>query len=118
MKSIIKVLPLVFLAEHIMLAYGSGFESGANVLRILSITAVLVAANNVVGQAIISKGKMWMGFLFNALWAVALISVSFLLIKIGYGAMGLAYATLIAYMLHTGWQGFYLNYIRRVLNDV
>lgn len=103
------VLPLIFLADYIMVAYGSGFENGANVLRVLSISAVLVAINNVVGKAIISKGKMWIGFLFNALWAVSLISASFILIKIGYGAMGLAFAMLFAYVLHTIWQGIYLN---------
>ena len=82
-----------------MLACCSGFENGANVLRVLSISAVLVAINNVVGQAVISKGRMWIGFLFNALWAVSLISASFVSIKMGYGAMGLHFAHCLTYRL-------------------
>jgi hypothetical protein len=59
-----------------MLAYGSGFANDANVLGILSITAVLVATSKVIGHTIASNGKMVMGFLLNVLWAVALISAS------------------------------------------
>ncbi len=103
------VLPLVLLAHFVMSAYGPGFGKGTSVLRVLSFSAVLVAANNVVGHAIISKGKMWMGFLFNGLWAVSLLSITLILLQKGYGALGLAYATLIAYVLHTAWQSAYLS---------
>ena len=103
------VLPLVLLAHFIMSAYGPGFEKGTSVLRALAFSAVLVAVNRVVGQAIISKGKMWIGFTFNALWAIALLTTASILLHKGYGALGLAYATLIAYILHTVWQSAYLS---------
>jgi O-antigen/teichoic acid export membrane protein len=101
------VLPLTLFADFIMDAYGPDFDKGANVLRVLSFSAVLVAVNSVVGQAIISKGKMWMGFTFNALWAITLLVVGIVLLHKGYGALGLAYATFIAYVFHTVWQSLY-----------
>ena len=103
------VLPLVLLAHFVMSAYGAGFEHGKNVLRVLAFATVLMAANSVIGQAIISKGKMWIGFMFNILWAIALLSVAWILLYNGYGAFGLACATLIAYVFHTVWQSIYLG---------
>ncbi len=101
------VVPLVIIAPYIMKAYGAGFEQGERVLRVLVCGAILIAVNNVVGQAIISKGKMWLGFTFNLLWAVCYLLASYLLINKGYGALGLAYSTLIAYTAHTACQSFY-----------
>jgi len=105
------VVPLVLFAPFIMGTYGPDFEQGVVVLRVLAFSAVLIAANSVVGQAIISKGKMWIGLMFNVLWAIALLVSSLILLRRGYGALGLAYATLIAYSLHTVWQSFYLTAI-------
>jgi O-antigen/teichoic acid export membrane protein len=102
------VLPLILFAPHIMSLYGPGFETGSSTLKVLSISAVLVAVNNVIGQSIISKGKMWVGFIFNGLWAVALLFFASILLNHGYGSLGLAYATLIAYLFHTFWQSLYL----------
>jgi len=111
--ALVIVLPLVLLAHSIMSAYGPGFENGTSVLRVLAFSALLVAANNVVGQAIVSKGKMWVGFTFNALWAIAFLLASSILLQKDYGALGLAYATLISYALHTVWQSAYLIAILR-----
>ncbi|MCK8603941.1 oligosaccharide flippase family protein [Desulfoferrobacter suflitae] len=108
------VLPLILTAHYIMHFYGTGYEIGANVLRILALTAMLMAVNNVIGQAIASKGKMWLGFIFNALWAVVLLSFAGFFIKKGFGALGLSLATFIAYTLHTLWQG---SYLRKTLRD-
>jgi len=106
--AVLVVIPLSLLANFIMKTYGSGFDEGSNVLRILAFSAVLVAANSVVGHAIVSKGKMWFGCIFNCLWAIALLTVASILLQKGYGALGLAYATLIAYLFHTLWQSIYL----------
>lgn len=102
------VIPLVLFANLVMSAYGPSFGSGVIILRILALTAILIAANNVIGQAIISKGKMWIGFMFNTLWALTILVSTSLLLRQGSGAVGLAWATLIAYVLHTAWQSVYL----------
>jgi O-antigen/teichoic acid export membrane protein len=92
-----------------MLAYGPGYEKGAPVLRILVFTAVLMALNSVVGQAIVSKGKIWAGFSFNALWAAVLLIASAFFVQRNLGALGLALAALVAYACHAAWQFFYLT---------
>lgn len=107
--ALIVVIPLVFFASHIMTVYGPGFERGPNVLRVLALSAVLVAVNNVIGQGIASKNKMWTGFVFNALWAMILLITTWMFIRLGFGAIGLAYSTFLAYVFHTCWQGVYLS---------
>ena len=71
------------------------------------ITVVICAVNNVLGQVITSKGKMWIGFGVNALWAIWLITFSVIFIgKYNMGALGLAFALLVSYTLHSILQGF------------
>ena len=109
----ILAVPIALASRWIMRGFGPGFEEGFWVLACLATSTVLVAVNNVVGQAIASKGRMWVGFGFNALWALTLLVASRILVHRGYGALGLALALLIAYVFHTIWQGVYLAYILR-----
>lgn len=106
-------LPISVLAPWIMRSYGEGFEHGKWVLVFLALTSVLMAVNSVIGQAIASKGRMWIGMLFNALWAGALLIFSFVLLRQNYGAMGLAFGNFVAYLLHTIWQSLYMIRIIR-----
>ena len=86
--------------------YGKEFTEYQPLL-ILMITVVICAVNNVLGQVITSKGKMWIGFGVNALWAIWLITFSFVFVgKYNMGALGLAYALLVSYTLHSILQGF------------
>ncbi len=89
--------------------YGAGFRGNQAVLTLLAVSAVLSAANDVVGQAILSRGRMWWGLLFNLLWAVALLVSAYQLLSRGWGAIGLAAAMLISYMCHTIWQGVFIG---------
>lgn len=101
-------LPVAALSPWIMKSYGAGFVGGAWVLIILSASTIVSAVNNVIGQAIVSAGKMWLGLFFNTLWAISMVVVSYICIKRGYGAIGLATAYLFAYLLHSLWQGIYV----------
>jgi O-antigen/teichoic acid export membrane protein len=103
------VLPIVLFAHLVMSAYGPGFERGVSVLRVLAFTAVLMAITNVIGLVIASKNKMWVRFTFNALWAIVLLTTTSILLQRGYGAMGLACATFIAYFFHASWHGLYIR---------
>jgi len=100
-------IPVILMAPLIMQSYGAGFDRGASVLTVLSISTVLVTFNNVIGQAIASKGKMWTGLFMNSLWAATLLLCGFITIRLGYGAIGLALANLIAYICHSIWQFAY-----------
>jgi len=96
------------LSGFIMARYGVEFIPGDKVLTVLAMSAVLLAVNNVIGQAIASHGRMWLGFLFNLAWGAVLILSSYLLLKRGYGALGVALANLIAYLCHSIWQGVFV----------
>ena len=85
--------------------YGKEFTNSTPLL-ILLFTAIICATNNVLGQVIASKGKMWIGLGVNSLWALWLILFSLLFIgKYSLGATGLAYAMLVSYLLHSITQG-------------
>jgi len=76
---------------------------GAQTLQILILVAGLMAINSIVGQAITSTGDLWIGFGFNFAWAATLLISAQILVP-SKGALGLAYANLLAYGLHTVWQ--------------
>jgi O-antigen/teichoic acid export membrane protein len=92
-------LSVVGCAPFIMRSYGRAFAGGEAILIVLSAVAVVGATLDVVGQTIASEGRMWFGFLLNAIWAVVLLGASLLLIP-GRGALGMALANLIAYGVH------------------
>ena len=68
-------------------------------LLLLSGAAIFDSVASIMGYAIASLAKMWMGFALNCAWAVMLLTATGLLAP-KYGANGLAAATLIAYVTH------------------
>jgi len=90
--------------------YGNGFQGVKLPLLIMAFSTVLVTINNVVGQAIASQGKMWIGFSLNALWAVVLMTTVYLTIYVyDGGAIGLSVSYLISYCTHTIFQFLYFK---------
>jgi O-antigen/teichoic acid export membrane protein len=85
-------------APLILRGYGSGFESGRLVLVLLCFAAALNATLSVSGLLIASEDRMWAGLTLNFIWAVALIGGTRL--WVGMGALGLALANLVAYLVH------------------
>jgi O-antigen/teichoic acid export membrane protein len=104
-------VPLACFARLVMGAYGAAFEQGGDVLRMLAATGVVMTINNVVVQAITSKGRMWELFAFNVLWAALLFASTELLLRDGRGAYGLAEANLVAYAVVMACQGVYLRHV-------
>ena len=99
--TVLFALGIGFFSPFINKFYGKEFTNYIPMI-ILLVTAVICAANNVLGQIIASKGKMWIGFGLNSLWAFWLILFSLLFIgKLKLGAAGLAYAMLVSYILHS-----------------
>jgi len=92
----------------IMQGYGKGYENGTGTLVLLSFSVVLVAFNNVIGQAIMSQGRMWYGFFFNFLWGGVLLSSAYLLIP-RMGSKGLAWAFVLSYLMHSIWQTMFMK---------
>lgn len=108
------ILALVasLLSPFLMASYGKGYSDHFAVLIILVFSTVFCVASTVVGNSIISTGKMWFGFLFNIMWSLLFVTFSWLFINKGFGAIGISYAMLIAYVLHTIYQFIYLRMIK------
>jgi O-antigen/teichoic acid export membrane protein len=84
-----------------MQSYGNSFKEGSVILIVLSVTAILISINSVIGQVIAGMGRMWIGLVVNIIWAITFLLIAREFIDRGYGAMGLAKAMFIAYLLHT-----------------
>jgi O-antigen/teichoic acid export membrane protein len=102
-------IPVALGAPQIMRLYGRGFQQGWLVLVLSAATAVLICINGVVGMAILSAGSVWVGFAFNAMWAMVLLAGCYCFIPRNL-ALGLAGSMLGAYIAHTAWQAVYLRY--------
>lgn len=98
------VIFISIFSEFIMEAYGKDFSTGQPTLIILAFTAILISVNGVIGQALAGKGKMWIGFYLNLVWAIVLLIFANILLNLGKGAIGLAYAMFISYFMHTIFQ--------------
>ena len=100
---------VVILGPFIMTLYGSDYSSDSNVLTVLAVSTIFSSIANVVGLAISSKAKMWIGFGFNLVWGIMTITFTYIFINMGYGAIGLAFAFCLAYIIHSSLQLIYLK---------
>ena len=108
------VMVFVIISPVIVNFYGERYHDALWPIIIMFITTGLISINNVIGQAIASQGKMWLGFYANLMWAIILtVSTHFLVEKEALGAIGLSLAHLISYFCHAIIQ---FLYIRRYLN--
>ncbi len=112
--ALIVAIIVSWLSPWILGSYGEGFSKGNWVLIYLAFSAVLVSINNVVGQLITSKGRMWTGLFLNMLWAISMIIFSWYFLMKGFGAEGLAMAYLISYALHSCWQIIYVKFFLNI----
>lgn len=101
-------LPLAIASPWIVRLYGAGYAHGAIVLVMMLAVSVLNSVNSVIGSAISSAGKVWLGLMFNTIWGAVLLVSSFVLIP-RYLAVGLAASMLIAYAPFTLVQSLYIN---------
>lgn len=96
---------IIFLAPFILKLYGRTFTSYLP-LRILVAAAILQTINSVLGQVIASKAKMWLGFGVNLFWGISFLTISYIFVEYMHlGALGLSYAFLLSYLLHSILQG-------------
>ncbi len=95
------VLMLVMASPYIMGLYGDGFRDHWPVLAVTLATGFLFVLQAPVGSFIVASGRMWVAFLMNLGCMLTLLGLTFLLID--WGAMGLASARLLAYVVHSIW---------------
>jgi O-antigen/teichoic acid export membrane protein len=102
-------LPIALGAPLIMRLYGHGFQQGWLVLVLSAFTAIISCVNGVVGTAILSAGSVWIGLVFNGMWALVLLGGCYFFVPKSL-ALGLAGSMLGAYIAHTVWQAAYLRH--------
>jgi O-antigen/teichoic acid export membrane protein len=109
------VAPVVLLgclaSPFIMGLYGEEFRSSWPTLVVVLITAAIVGVTNPVGNILTAAGRLWLGFMMNAGWALVLLAGTFFLVK--WGALGVASARLLAYVVHSTWTIWYAAYFIR-----
>lgn len=101
-------LLICLFSSPIMKMYGNDY-SDPWPLIILALSTVLTAISGVIGLSISSRAKMWTGFGFNFLWGLMVVAFSFLFLKQGLGATGVALAILCSYAVHATLQLTYLK---------
>ena len=111
--SFVLVLFVVFASNYILKFYGAEFSDNRPII-ILAVSTIFTSISCVVGLAISSRAKMWLGFFFNAFWACMLIIFSYVFLHNGWGAVGLSLAVLCSYMIHALLQFMYLYFIVRI----
>ena len=105
---------LILISPVIIRLYSDNYQDALVPLIIMFVTTGFIAVNNVVGQAIASQGKMWLGLLVNFIWAGTLIGTCMLFVShLKLGATGLAVAYLLSYVVHTLIQFLYIKKIVR-----
>ena len=111
--AITAILSLIVMlcGEWLMQLNGKDFIGSATI-TCLAFSTVFSSAATVVGNAITSRGKVWIGFTFNFVWACMFVGFSLYALNIGLASMGVAAALLAAYVLHTTFQLVYLIRIK------
>lgn len=103
--SICITLPVCFtvwlFANEFLTIFGD-FDAGyVGVIRIMAIAAAISSVIGPVGTILIAKGKYWLGFTMNVAWASVYILASLGMSNLG--VLGVSYALLAAFVLHSIW---------------
>lgn len=99
-------LVIIILSHWIMKMYGI-YNTNAWLVLSLTVTAATISATCApVGQILIAKGNLWIGWLMNLGWALIFISASYSLLS--FGAVGVATGLALAYFVHTIWTSIWV----------
>ena len=109
------VAPIVLVGSvaspWIMRMYGPSFAIAWPTLVLVLVTAGVVAVLNPIGSLLAAANRVWLGFWMNAGWAVVLLATTVLLVR--SGAVGVALARLVAYVVHAMWTvWFAVSFVR------
>lgn len=102
---------VIVLSKPIMNLYGPEFSNSSPILILVMVSSIPMQLAGVAGMVNKCVGNIWWGVLLNSLWGVVfLLSTVFL---IGYGVLGLAWATVIAYSFHLVFTTIYMVWVFR-----
>ncbi|MGA2031933.1 MAG: oligosaccharide flippase family protein [Thermoguttaceae bacterium] len=103
--NLLVVAPFAILASvaspYIMGLYGDGFKAGWPTLVLVLVAATLHALETPPLRLLAAAGRMWLDLTTNAVWALILFVCTVLLVHLG--AVGVAAANTISYLLVSPW---------------
>lgn len=88
-------------SSEIMRVYGITTPYAWAALTLMVGASAISAICAPVGQVMIAKGKIWLGWMMNVGWALIYVGLTYLLLDLG--ALGVASSLLIAYIGHSIW---------------
>jgi len=97
----------------VQVLYGLQFASSWHAVAIMSGAAFPCSLGLIAGNYVLGTGRAWVGLLFNAVWFVAIVGSSLLLVR-SHGELGLAYSWWTAYLVETAVVMFYLRFKARL----
>ncbi|MGO9571118.1 MAG: oligosaccharide flippase family protein [Desulfomonilaceae bacterium] len=103
-SGLVVVIPGVVLSSFspsIMGFYGQGFQQGWVVLIVCLLTGALISLETPVGYMLAASGRMWLSFIMTAGWSLTFVIAAWMLVPLG--ALGLAIAYTISYMVNGVW---------------
>jgi O-antigen/teichoic acid export membrane protein len=91
-------LCITFTSKLIMASYGPEFTIGSTTLVLQAFAAAIAAITGVIGQFLISKGKMWHLILLQLIWGSIYIGLTWQFKS--HGAEGVSQAYLVSFLVH------------------
>jgi O-antigen/teichoic acid export membrane protein len=104
------VVLLMLFAPWIASLYGPEFANGGAVFAVAFVAAGVMAPYGALTNYVVARQRMWGRFAMSLLWTAVLLAGSALLVE--WGAIGIAYATLGAYVTQTA---LTYGYARRLM---
>lgn len=99
---IIPMSIVVILASPlIMKLYGPGYSDGWPVFDAIVLAAVSAGVVNMLTNLLAAFNRMWVRLISDIAWALVYICGTYYLLQLGYGALGLALAMLMAFIVKT-----------------
>lgn len=86
------------LSSWLIMLFGHQFQASKFIFPVYICFTVISVAGNIYGQSFLSADRMWLSLGITIIWGAILLSSAKILVPF-YGAMGLAYAFLLAYSL-------------------
>jgi O-antigen/teichoic acid export membrane protein len=96
--SIAVAVALILAAPYILALFGKGFREGDSVAMVIIVMTVVEVMANAFYRSLFAHGKLWWQVQVIICWSVALGAVTYSTVG-DYGAVGLAYAYLIAHLI-------------------
>jgi O-antigen/teichoic acid export membrane protein len=100
---------LIVFSPWIARLYGPEFADGGAVFALAFLAAGVMAPYGALTNYLVARQRMWTRFAISLLWIVVLLTCAAILVK--WGAIGIAFATLLAYVTRAAVTYFYARHL-------